>query len=259
MKKILMVAVALCATMAVEAQIVKNNLLAGYNAGDKLEKQEYMDKTTPVVLDSWSRGVMNNTDIQSHSAYVTDGLTYAGYNEQGPAIKLGSSFDEGARGRRPVVYSLTDGRIYRKGAYYLAFLLNMEKNGAKAPSEVVAFSTNYCGGGNRGTFYAARTETDKAKLKFGVSLFKEVAVAPATYEAGQTYLVVLKVDFEAGTASLFVNPDLTGVEPEPQAVTDASEGELKHALRAISLRDRNSYGGRVGNFRLTQSWEAIGE
>lgn len=254
-----MVAAALCATMVAEAQIVKNNLLEGYNAGDKLEKQEYADKTTPVVLNSWSRGVVNNPDDQSRSAVVTDGLTYEGYNEQGVAIQLGSSFGEGARGRRPVVYSLTDGRTYRKGAYYLSFLINMEKNGAKNPSEVVAFSTNYYGGGNRGTFYAARTETDKSKLKFGVSLFKEVAVAPATYEAGQTYLVVLKADFEAGTASLFVNPNLKDVEPEPQAVTDASEGELKHALRAISLRDRNSYGGRIGNFRLTQSWEAIGE
>ncbi|MBQ3070530.1 MAG: hypothetical protein IJD12_02440 [Tidjanibacter sp.] len=259
MKKFFVVAVAICTSFAVEAQIVKNNLFAGYAAGDKLEKQEYAEKNSPILVDTWSRGVMNSTDIQSHTAYVTDGLTYEGYNEQGLAIKMGSSFDEGARGRRPAIYSLTAGKEYRKDALYLAFLVNFEKTDAKNPSEVVALSTNYAGGGNRGTFFVARNEMDKTKLHFGVSLTKEIAVAPATYEVGQTYLVVIKVDYSTATASLFVNPDLNGVEPEAVAVADAGESGFKHAIRAISYRDRNSYKGRIGNFRLTKSWEALAE
>lgn len=259
MKKIFFAIAALFVTMSVEAQVIKNNLLAGYNVGDQLEKQEYLDKTSPVVIDSWSRGVMNNADIQSHSAIVTDGLTYTGYNEGGLAIGLGSSFDEGARGRRPAVYSLTEGKEYRKGMLYLSFLVKIDKTDAKNPSEVAALSSSVVGGGNRGTFFVARDEMDRNKLHFGVSLTKEITMAPATYEVGKTYLVVVKIDYATAKASLFVNPDLCGTEPEPVAVADAGENGLKHAIRSISVRDRNSYKGAIGSFRLTQSWEAIGE
>ena len=259
MKKILLAVAAVCATFVAEAQIIKNNLLAGIEIGNAIEANAYGDKTDAIYTEGWSGGYTSKPVEGSKSPVAAAPLTYAGYNEGGNSIQLGSAFGEGIRGRRASVYSLTSGKEYRKGALYLSFLIQIEKVATPNPSEVAALSSGYVGGGNRGTFYIARDEMDRSKVRFGVSLIKEVAMAPELYDMKQTYLIVIKVDYNTQQASLFINPNLAGEEPEAVAVANVGDSELKHAIRAISFRDRNSYRGRIGNFRLAQSWEALAE
>lgn len=243
--------------MASNAQILKNGLLNGYKEGDKLEKAVYADKADAIKADSWS-GAFSSKPNEMESPVVGAPLTYDGYAEGGPSIKLG--YAQGVRGARFTTYSMTDGKQYAKAAFYLSCLVNISKAG-NGPADFLGLSASHVGTGNRANIYVQRDAADKTKLLFGASLQKEKAMTTKSYEAGKTHLLVLKVDYVNQNVKLYVDPALNGGEPAEAdcTVQGTEENVLKAAIRAITLRNRNALSGNIGNFRWSKSWDAVAQ
>ena len=260
MKKTIFTAVLiLAASVAMNAQVVKSGILDGYNPGDVLEKVVYVEKDAPAVIDTWCGGYASNPVEGAVSPVVGEPLVYEGYDEKGPSIVLGSGFEGDVKGKRITVYTLTSGKEYRDGTLYLSFLVDFSRIGSKSMSQFVGFCSSFNGGGNRGTVYVKRDESDKKTFYWGVKLAEEVAEWSQPFEMNRTYLVVLKLDYNNQCASLFVDPDLSAAEPEANITAKAVEKELKHSIRGINLRDGNAYDGNLGNFRITRTWESLSE
>lgn len=259
MKKTIITLALAAAFCTANAQIVKQKTLEGYQPGDALEKAVYSEKETPVMRDTWCGGFTSKPVENATSPVVGEPLVYEGYPEGGPSIVLGSSFEGEVKGKRISVYSLTDGKEYKTGTLYLAFLADFERIGTKSMSQLVGFCSSFSGGGNRGTVYVKRDEEIKKNFYWGVRLIEETVECPQVYTMDRTYLVVLKLDFTNQCASLFIDPDLSAAEPEPTVKANVMEKELKHCIRGFNLRDSHNYDGHVGNFRITQSWESLSE
>ena len=163
------------------------------------------------------------------------------------------------KGSRISVYSLVEsGKVYSKGTYYLACLVNFAKVGSSNLADILAASASYVGGGNRGQVYVRCEGNDK--IKFAVGLMKERNEAPMVYDYNTTHLLVLKVDYNKNEVSLFVDPELSQNEPKADAVVVGEEGALKAGLKAISFRNRSGFKGNIGNFRFAKDWAgAIGK
>lgn len=245
------------ASAAINAQIVKQNIMDGYAPSDAIEKAVYTTKDTPANLFTWAGGYTSKPVEGVSSPVAGEPLSLAGYSEGGASVVLGSSFPEGVKGRRATVYALTEGKELRGGALYLAFLVNFDKIGTKTMSPLAGFCSEYTGGGNRGTVYVRRDAEVKKNYYFGVRLIEETVEFPQAFEMGQTNLVVLKIDYATSLASLFINPDLSAGEPQPVATANAGDSSLKHSIRAIMIRDYYGYNGRIGNFRIARNWESI--
>lgn len=255
MKKIIVFVFAATVALAGQAQVLKNNFLNGYKAGDKLEKSVYNDKKAPAVPDTWC-GAFSANPGSSESPKVGEPLTYAGYNEQGASILFGG-FPQGARGARVSTYTIASGREYGKGTFYLSCLVNFSKLGARGAADFLGLSASPTGGVNRTNILVA---PEGKNLRFLVSLLKLKSQPSAqAYEMNKTHLLVLKVDFTGQKVSLFVDPKLGAEEPAEAACTVSGDeaNALKHAIRAVSLRNRAGYAGQIGNFRWCNSWAGV--
>lgn len=255
MKKVVMTFAVAALTLAAQAQILKNNFLADYKEGDKLEKSVYKEKGAPIVQDAWS-GAFASKVTEEPNPVIGPELTYEGYAEKGPSITFGG-YASGEKGARFSVYSLTDGKQYGRGTLYLSFLVNFSKLGANGMADFLGVSAAYVGGGNRANVYVAREGSDR--IRFGTSLLKARAETTEAYDYDKTHLIVLKLDYDNQKVSLFVDPSLTADEPiEASCVAEGdADNVLKHAIRSIAFRNRSGFIGQIGNFRWCNSWAGV--
>lgn len=256
MKRIALFIAAAAFIFVGQAQVLKNNFLNGYKAGDKLEKSVYNDKKAPIVQDAWN-GAFSANSGQTESPKVGAELTYPGYAEKGPSIVIGG-FPEGKRGARFSVYSMTAGREYGEGTLYLSCLVNFSKLGGRGVADFLGLSASYVGGGNRSNVFVSPDGSDK--IRFTTSLLKlRSEPSREAYDLNKTHLLVLKLDFDGQKVSLFVDPKLDAQEPAEAACSVAGDTEnaLKHAIRSVSFRNRAGYAGQIGNFRWSNSWAGV--
>lgn len=254
MKKNIFIIALICISLAGNAQIIKNNLLEGYKPGDKLEKSVYTDPKAAIQENVWCGSYSRDPKSASTvSPIVGKELNYPGYNEKGASIQLG--FQDGIKGTRATMYGLTSSSQYRKGTYYLACLVNIPKLGNNKPSELIAFSGNYTGLAPRGNIQINRNEN--GKLVFTAGLGSERIKSPKEYEFNQTYLLVLKADYTNDQVELFINPTLTGEEPQADIIVKGKEKALKSAIKAIYIRNNHAYKGNIGNIRIANRWTDI--
>lgn len=252
MKKVLLTMALFVIASLSYAQVLKNNFLAGYKVGDKLEKAVYMDKTDPIKLDTWCRGFMPTPVEGYEGPLVGEELSYPGYHEGGLSIKFGNL----PYGAKPIsVYSMDKGKKFNGGTLYFSFLANFSQLEGNGIVDFVAFSPNYVGGSDRGIVCVGREGSNK--IRFGVGLVRKRVEGTTVYDYNKTYLLVIKLDYEKNEASLFINPDLSGEEPKANIVTDGGEYVLEHPMRSVSFRNRYGYIGNVGNFRLSNSWAGV--
>lgn len=254
MKKLVLAALAFFA-LGSQAQVLKSNFLNGYKEGDKLEKSVYTEKKAPIALDTWC-GAFSSKPNQFASPVIGKELTYSGYAEKGPSISFGG-FEAGQKGARFSVYSISEGKEYSRGTLYLSCLVNFSKLGGSGLADFVGMSPSYVGGSNRSNIYVAREGSDQ--IRFGISFLKLRGETTMAYDYDKTHLLVLKLDYDNQTAQLFVDPKLDAQEPAEAdcTVNGDEENILKHAIRAISFRNRSGYIGNVGNFRLSDSWDGV--
>lgn len=255
MKKTVL-AIALAAfALAGNAQVLKSDFMKGYKEGDALEKSVYNEKKAPIRMDTWC-GAFSSKPNAFPSPKAGSGLAYEGYAEKGASIVFGG-FPAGQKGARFSVYSIAEGKEYGRGVYYLSFLVNFSKLGGSGLADFVGVSPNYTGGGNRSNIYVCREGGDR--IRFGVSLLKNRAETTEAFDYDKTHLLVLKLDYDNQKASLFVDPALGAEEPaEASCVAEGdADNVLKHAIRAISFRNRSGYIGMVGGFRWCDSWAGV--
>lgn len=239
------------------AQVISSNLTEGYAVGDTLERQVYQDKKAHAVVGSWS-GAFQSKPNELPSPVVVTPLLYPGYPERGNAIRLG--WDKGIKGSRFSCYTVAEDGKLKKDVFYLSAVVHLDRLSSKDDSEIIGLSPNATGGAGKYRIMAHRDSVDSKTMYFSCSLGKVVASAEQPFVVGQSYLVVLRVDYTAGTVALFVNPDLTAGEPAPAAVAmPDEENSTKWPIRSITLRNRNAYAGAVGGIRLTRSWASLTE
>lgn len=255
MKKLIIAATLACFALGSQAQVLKNNLLNGYKEGDKLEKSVYTEKKAPIQPDTWC-GAFSSKPNKFDSPTIGKELTYEGYNEKGPSINIGG-FPAGVKGARFSVYSLTEGKEYGRGTLYVSCLVNFAKLGGSGLADFLGLSPNYTGGGNRANIYVAREGGDQ--IRFGASLMKLRGETSMAFDYDTTHLLVLKLDYDNQTVQLYVNPKLEAAEPAEAdcTVNGDEENVLKHAIRALSFRNRSGYEGNVGNFRISNNWAGV--
>ena len=239
------------------AQVVQSRLTDSYAVGDTLERQVYLDKKAPAVVGSWS-GAFQSSPNELPSPIVVPPLLYPGYPEQGNAIRLG--WDKGIKGSRFSCYTVTEDGKLKKDVFYLSAVVRLDRVSSKDYSEIVGLTPNATGGAGKYRIMVRRDSLDSKTMYLACSLGKVVAASEQPLVVGQTYLIVMLVDYNAGNVALFVNPDLADGEPAPAAVASPDEeNSTKWPIRAISLRNRNAYAGAVGGIRLTRSWAALTE
>lgn len=255
MKKVIITLALAAFALAGNAQILKNDLLKGYKEGDKLEKSVYNERTAPIAMNTWCGAFSSKPNINP-SPTIGKELTYEGYAEKGPSINIGG-YPAGTKGARFSIYSMTDGKQYGRGTFYLSCLVNFSKLGANGMADFLGLSASYVGGSNRANIYVAREGSDR--IRFGTSLLKVKAETTMAYDYDKTHLLVLKLDYANQKVSLFVDPELSAEEPaEASCIAEGdAENVLKHAIRAVSFRNRSGFIGNVGNFRWCNSWAGI--
>lgn len=71
-------------------------------------------------------------------------------------------FRKGGKGSlcQRIFFLVESGKVYSKGTYYLACLVNFAKVGSSNLADILAASASYVGGGNRGQVYVRREGND---------------------------------------------------------------------------------------------------
>jgi len=254
MKKVVLSIALAITTLAINAQVLKTDLLNGYKENDTLEKNEYKSAKAPVIKDSWSAASGAKPVDGIESPTIGSSLSYDGYKEGGPSINLG--LPSGVKGLRTSTYSLTDsGKDYAKGSYYLTCLINFSELGSKSYSELLAFGANHTGGSSRGQIHIAKT--GKNQIKLTAALGKERASSSISLDFNKTHLIVLKIDYDKQEVSLFADPAMSKDEPESvSTVSYVGEKPFTGGIKAITVKNRDIYKGNIGNFRFANSWAA---
>lgn len=254
MKQILLSMTLAAIALSSQAQVLKSDILKNYKEGDALDKGVYTDKKEPIKENTWCGAFATNPVEGAEGPTIGKPMTYEGYAEGGPSINFGG-YPEGMKAARVSVYSMTSGKAYATGTYYLACVVNFSKLGSGGFADFLALTPSYVGGSNRGQVYVAREGKDK--IKFAVGLLKLRTEIPLTYDYNKPHLLVMKLDFDKNQVSLFIDPTLSAEEPKADAVVDGEEGALKASLKAISFRNRSGYQGNIGNFRFAKSWAGV--
>lgn len=257
MKKAMFIAALAAVALSGNAQVLKSNLLDGYKEGDALEKLVYDDYRAAIQADTWCGAFTNKPNESISGPTIGKELTYEGYAEKGPSIRIGF-FDEGVKGSRFTVYSLTNKNTYSKGTLYLSALAEFSDVNSGNLCEFLGLNPNHVGGDiqNRGSIYVGRQGSDQ--IRFAVTLMKLRTEVAKGYDYDRPHLLVLKLDYTNNQVSLFVDPKLGDTEPTPDAVVSGDDSnQLKAGIRAISIRARHECNGYIGNLRLSDSWAGV--
>ena len=253
MKKIFITLVVAAMATGTQAQLCKSGLLNGYKEGEKLEKTTYSAKDDTPTMDNWA-GAFASKPSDVESPVVGKALSYPGYPEGGLSIQLGTP--DGVKGNRFSVYPIDDKKAYAKGVLYLACVVEMEKVASNSPIDLLGLSASAVSASNRSAIKVAKVGNDG--IKFGTNLMKVPAETEMVYDYDKPHLAVLKLDYNNQTASLFIDPNPAEEPATPDAVAQGDdENVLKHAIRSISLRNRNGHKGNVGNIRLARTWNDL--
>lgn len=253
MKKIFLAIAALAIATGANAQLCKSGLLDNYKEGDKLEKKEYAAKDETPTMDEWG-GAFTSKPQELESPVIGKALSYPGYPEGGMSIEIGAP--AGVKGNRFSVYPIDDKKAYSKGVLYLACVVDMEKVASASPVDLLGLSASATSASNRSAIKVAKVGNDG--IKFGTNVLKVPAETEMVYDYDTPHLVILKLDYNNQTASLFVDPDPASEPSTPDAVAQGDdENVLKHAIRSISLRNRSGHKGNVGNIRLARTWDDV--
>jgi hypothetical protein len=100
------------------------------------------------------------------------------------------------------------------------------------------------------------------KIVAGVSFLRDdVGTAFATakpLDTLQTHLIVIRTERATGTSKLWVNPDLSGPEPTPDAICEnLSAADGLNIDRLILYQRDSKPTNRVGGIKISTSWESI--
>ncbi len=223
--------------------------------GVLLMKEDFNYGSTAGTLDDVSGG---NWKVFSGNlnpiAYLTNGLTFAGY--AGSNIG-GAIVSENGSGSRKDYETTNNTNVASSGVVYAAQLINVS-----ATNTTVDFFAGMRQPGSGSYFNRINIKDDgTGKPTFGIGKSSStVAYASGTYNLGTTYLVVTKYDFDTGISSMYIlNSAPTKYEP-PVANATTSAGSGPSSIAGIFVRQ--NAGVLTATFdgvRLATSWkDAVG-
>ena len=268
MKKILLSACVLCAgILTANAQLIKNDFMAGIAVGENIEQFTYPSTTqgaaNAIQADQWNlTGKTGNRAGASPVAVAP--VTYPGYIESGLSNAI--QFARLESGDRFSVYSLKDNNDYNEGTYYVAFMATVEEVGSTNGADFLMLDGNYTANNQRAKIFL-KNGSESSKFAFGISDDASTPnVSTGDNNKGDTFLLVLKYDFSdsQNAIQLFVNPDTNAAEPTAtikMALTTDPNGSSKPltSIRGLSIRQRTTTKLQIGGIRMAQTWEdAIG-
>ncbi len=265
MKKIFTLVAMCTAVLALNAQLIKNDFLAGYEVGKEVEEGAYAStsqgEANPILINQWNlSGKAGNNDQSPESAKpeAAAPLVYNGYSDSGKDVAI--DLLKLTTGGRTSIYSLANDNTYGADTYYLAFLSNVSEASSTSAGEFLSFDGNYTGNAQRARYTVKGIDESTYQIGLGDGS------AASTFAAGalnfnQTYLSVIKVTLNGdgtGEAAVYVNPELDAEPATPTATTKITGTALK-SIRGIVVRQRSTLAAQVSGIRLAKSWsDAIG-
>ncbi|MDD4971477.1 MAG: T9SS type A sorting domain-containing protein [Paludibacter sp.] len=264
MKKLLLLAIVCVVAITMNAQLIKNDFLAGYAVNGNLEKGAYasttQDAVTPIMINQWNLAGKTGTNDQSGvNPTVVDPLYYTNYVDSGKDFAI--NLLKLASGGRTSIYSLASDNTYGAGTYYLAFIFNVSTASLTSTAEFLSFDGNYTGNAQRGRL--TLKGIDDLTYQVGMGDAGVATVFNSTsLNFNQTYFGVIKITIDGaglGTSWLYINPELTSTEPTTNYATSSITGTALKSIRGVVIRQRSSLAAQIGGFRLASSWSsAIG-
>ena len=147
------------------------------------------------------------------------------------------------------------------GVVYMSLLCKPGVTQGQSNAEIMALSI---GGGNGPKVLIGKGSVDAAKFRFATtrasSSNADYRWATTEYtDVSQTFLLVVKYDWVAKTASLFVNPVIASTtEPTPDVVDNNSAKDVLAPIDGIRFRVNGSSAAKfqVSGVRVSTSWAA---
>ena len=147
------------------------------------------------------------------------------------------------------------------GVVYMSLLCKPGVTQGQSNAEIMALSI---GGGNGPKVLIGKGSVDAAKFRFATtrasSSNADYRWATTEYtDVSQTFLLVVKYDWVAKTASLFVNPVIASTtEPTPDVVDNNSAKDVLAPIDGIRFRVNGSSASKfqVSGVRVSTSWAA---
>ena len=182
---------------------------------------------------------------------TSPGLRYDGYalSDIGNAVSLNPNGEELVR----------KFGAQRNGQIYASFMVNVRNAIVNSAPDLML----YLGGENTDIFtraWSARVRKDDSdKVAFGIGKFGASKLTDYLYDLNTTYLIVMKYKFSDGvadTASIWVNPEVTGGEPEPD-VSLASGTDAEQLSEIVLTQIDNDPELIIDGIRICKSWDLI--
>jgi hypothetical protein len=205
----------------------------------------------------------------------TGALTYTGYalTGMGKKVYLPSSDSSRQSARRQfapqatkVYYSMMVNikEKFRLGTPYNGVLVDVSARDLNGTT-IACVNSSTSSSGIRGLLVFNRADTtggvNAAKIVAGVSYTRDDAATTFStklLDTLQTYLMVVCADQSTGTAKLWINPDLSGPEPAPDAVCVNANGRETLSFIYFTIYQRSEGpSGWIGGLRVGTSWGIV--
>jgi hypothetical protein len=202
-------------------------------------------------------------------------LTYSGYvlSGAGKKVYLPSSDSSRQSARRQfapqtkkVYYSMMVNikEKFRLGTPYNGVLVDVGRQDLNGTT-IACVNSSTSSSGIRGLLVFNRADTtggvNGTKIVAGVSYTRDDAATTFStklLDTLQTNLMVVSVDQSTGTAKLWINPDLSGPEPAPDAVcVNANGGETLSFIYFTIYQRSEGPSGWIGGLRVGTSWGIV--
>lgn len=224
--------------------------VASYSAAQRsIPTVEHFDYSTGRLTVNGLNWTAMNTVTDGFVNVVDGNLTYSGYpmSATGRMVRMVFTYNE--RVKLELAFGNSAG-----DQLYASFLINIE-------GQVGSLDQYFaCIGGDLTTI-VPRLYIRQSGGGFNLGLAKSSTTAitwlPTTYSLNTTYLVVMKVEIVSGTGndicSLWINPDLSGPEPSPDAQISSGTDQTISGffIRQVSNGTPNAY---IDAIRIGNSW-----
>lgn len=249
------------AFVIINAQLIKNDFMKDIAYGDIIEKGMYERKNSSLRKNQWNLCAFYEK-IDGYSPEAVEPLTYRGYTESNKDNAIRLKCLKERNGSCHTGYSLTNSSAYSLGQYYVAFMVNVDpgSDGGDKSGGFFMFDATHTSDYKR--VICSMKKADNRHVFFGIG---EKDGAPAVFSSkrcqfSMTHLIVIKYDFDSKLATLYINPQISEIEPKADATIMIDDKLLqRNGIRAFTLRQRSIYACDLGGIRFAKSWKsAIG-
>ncbi len=274
-------AVSVCGGGAVNAQVVFTETFDYTKTGGLVDcsllsgtSPYYPQANTNIGTPDWINAA---TSAFTGPVIVDTGaaLTYSGYALSGLGRKIYLPSTDSARQSARRLYPGQSGKVYYSmmvkikekymlGTPYNGVLVDVSKQDLNGTT-IACVNSSTSSSGIRGLLVFNRADTiggvNASKMVAGVSYKRDdpaTAFSSKLLDTLQTYLMVVCSDPATATSKLWINPDLSGPEPAPDATCLNTGGAETLSLIYFTIYQRSEGpSGWIGGLRVGTSWGMV--